>query len=195
MNVEIVKAVTKMLSDFNKYFSYLHGKTNIVEIELPKEAIMVWVKIFEGLTREERQSAIEKVYEHYSYHPTPQQFRELVKESESADALSEWIVVLDALRMSADDARDRVECLSPHARRALQTVGGLSGIGMCPEAALHKSVKEDFCLAWKLIKNSTIPHPLEAQFNHTRSVEPVIDVSSRIGAFSASFGTLSDSDG
>ncbi|MGH8002439.1 MAG: hypothetical protein ACREPR_24165 [Brasilonema sp.] len=153
--IDNFKAVTKMLNDFNKYFSYLHGKSTAVEIEMPEIAVLVWLRVYSELSPEERDRAQELVYEKCTFHPSPEQFRQLVKGTPEAEALKEWLRILEISRMASCDAIPAVEVLSHRARQALRIVGGLSGLGNCPEASLHKSVKEDFCKAWIQVGEST----------------------------------------
>ena len=195
MNPATIKAVRAMLKEFNSYFSYLHGKSDIVNPEMmPDAAIAVWARVYEEMSPDDRERAKAAVYERHSFHPTPEQFRQLVTGGEDGQALMEWINILDALRMSADDAQVKIKLLSPQARKALRVVGGLRGLGMCSEASLHKSVKEDFCRAWTAIKKSQ-PHELEEIDNTAPTIDKTVDVSQAISQLSANFAIPTASHG
>ncbi|NMG09775.1 hypothetical protein [Brasilonema sp. UFV-L1] len=188
MNPELELEVLEMLRSFNEYFSYLHGKSDAVALAMPTAAVAVWLEAYSDLNAEEREKAKAEVYRQCNFHPTPQQFKQLVKGTDEAEALTEWIYILDALRMSADDARARVEVLTPYARQALRAVGGLSGLGLCPEASLHKSIKEDFCRAHALIKQNMISHKLERINNSVQYVtkpESSIDIEQELSALTS----------
>lgn len=188
---KLVKEVKDMLKEFNSYFSYIHGKSDTVNLEMPDAAVMVWVRIYEQLTEEERDRAKQATYEKHRFHPTPEEFKQLVKGNDEAEAMNEWIIILDALRMGADDAKMRILCLTSHARKALRICGGLAGLGARPEHDLQFASK-DFCRAWRGFRDSATltPHPLEMLSEQTqaKSTEPLIDVSADISKLIRSFG-------
>jgi hypothetical protein len=191
IDIKLMGELKIVLKQFNDYFAYLHGKSEAIDLLMPDAAVMVWLRVYSELTSEERRLAIEATYEKEKFHPTPEKFRELVRGTDDAEAINEWIVILDAIRMSLEDSLNRILCLSPIARQALRTVGGIYGLRECSEMSLHRSVKEDFCRAYKLIKHSTnnIPHPLEqiAPTIAPKSQAGVRDASKEIASFVTSF--------
>lgn len=192
MNRETLKEVKAMLKDFNSYFSYMHGKSEAVDMAVPDAAIAVWAKVYESLTPDERKAAKERIYESHNFHPTPQQFKEAVRGTEDGEALGQWIIVLDALRMNSDDARVRIEFCNQYARRALKTVGGLGSLGQAYESALHSSIKNSFVSAYKHIKTAMEIVPEQenrAQYASKPSKTPddkQIDVSGAISGLTRS---------
>jgi hypothetical protein len=156
----LISEVKSILKDFSKYFSYLHGKTETVALNMPPAAIAVWVEVYRQMSPSERGEAIKNIYKEYNFHPTPAQFLEAVRPSKEEQALRDWVHVLDALRMGRDDQRVKVEALTEPGRYALRLVGGLSTLSSCPEYVLHSSIKRDYCQAWATVSSSqAVTHP------------------------------------
>jgi hypothetical protein len=147
--------IKELLGELTSYFSWLHGKSPD-EKEIPKVVMQVWKnEVFGVLDDDEIEIAKKKAIATLKWMPSPQEFTQLITGDEEAEALQEWLKILQALRLAPTDRPAIVDTLSGHAKLALQTLGGLSLLAEARVESLHSTLKNQFITAWKSFKKST----------------------------------------